>query len=258
MLTWFDERLIQYPKPVAIAWQTSFDQLTAPARQLLQRLAWLAPDPIPESLMEVPVPENDEQIDAFEPLAELESYSLVNRATDRPSFSVHRLVQEVTRRKERDDSVHTALIEAQHWIDASFIGDPQNPDDRPVLNPLLTHVLGVSAYADETGITEPTARLMNQAGRLLDAKAQYAEAEPLYLRALAIREQILEPNHPDVAQSLNDLAELYRTQGVYAQAEPLHQRALAILEQAMGPDHPDVAQSLNDLAELYRTQSVYA
>jgi hypothetical protein len=53
VLAWFDPRLMQYPK--AVTWQTSFDQLGGPARRLLQRLAWLAPEPIPESLMEVPV-----------------------------------------------------------------------------------------------------------------------------------------------------------------------------------------------------------
>ncbi len=42
------------------------------------------------------------------------------------------------------------------------------------------------------------------------------------------------PEHPDVAQSLNNLAELYRVQGRYAEAEPLYQRALAIREKALG------------------------
>ena len=58
---------------------------------------------------------------------------------------------------------------------------------------------------------------------------------------LAIREKALGPDHPDVAQSLNNLAELYQAQGRYAEAEPLYKRALAIREKALGPDHPDVA-----------------
>ena len=47
---------------------------------------------------------------------------------------------------------------------------------------------------------------------LYHAQAKYAEAEPLNLRALAIWEEALGPDHPDVAQSLNNLAELYRVQ----------------------------------------------
>lgn len=40
------------------------------------------------------------------------------------------------------------------------------------------------------------ARLLNQAGYYLYEHAQYAEAEPLYQRALAIHEQKLGPDHP--------------------------------------------------------------
>ena len=259
VLAWFDPRLMQYPKSVAITWQTSFDQLGEPARRLLQRLAWLAPEPIPESLLDVPVPELDAaEADPFGALAELESYSLVTRAADTPSFSVHRLVQEVTRRSQRDDPAHAALTEALQWIDAAFVGDPQDVRNWPVLDPLVPHARAVAAHADAAGITEPTAWLMNQAGVLLFSKALYAEAEPLYERALAIREKALGPEHPDVAMSLNNLAALYRNQGAYAKAEPLYERALAIREKALGPEHPDVATSLNNLAVLYRNQGAYA
>jgi CHAT domain-containing protein/Tfp pilus assembly protein PilF len=75
---------------------------------------------------------------------------------------------------------------------------------------------------------------------------------------LAIREKALGPNHPDVAQSLNNLAALYKDQGRYADAEPLYKRSLAIREKSLGPDHPDVANSLNNLALLYNDQGRYA
>jgi len=40
------------------------------------------------------------------------------------------------------------------------------------------------------------------------SQGNYAEAEPLYRRALAIVEKALGPEHPNVAASLNNLAEL--------------------------------------------------
>ena len=82
-------------------------------------------------------------------------------------------------------------------------------------------------------------------------------AEPLYQRALAVREKALGPDHPDVTTSLNNLALLYKSQGRYEAAEPLYKRALAINEKALGLDHPNVATSLNNLAELYRAQGRY-
>ena len=68
-------------------------------------------------------------------------------------------------------------------------------------------------------------------------------------------EKALGPDHPDVANSLNNLAVLYRDLGRYEAAEPLFKRALAIDEKALGPDHPDVAVSLNHLAGLYHAQA---
>jgi tetratricopeptide (TPR) repeat protein len=63
----------------------------------------------------------------------------------------------------------------------------------------------------------------------------------------------LGPDHPDVAQSVNNLADLYSAQGRYADAEPLYKRALAIFEKALGPDHPSVASALNNLASLHKS-----
>src|ERR1700737_1846913 len=60
---------------------------------------------------------------------------------------------------------------------------------------------------------------------LYDA-GQYSDAIPVAQQALAIREKALGPDHPDVANSLNNLAELYRKQSRYGDAEPLYQRSL--------------------------------
>jgi tetratricopeptide (TPR) repeat protein len=256
VLDWFDPRLMHYPKSVAITWQTSFEHLGEPAKLLLQRLSWLAPEPIPESLLEVAVPDAAET-DAFAALAELESYSLATRAADTPAFSVHRMVQEVTRRRQREDSTGT-LLEALRWLDAAFVGNPQDSRTWPVLIPLAPHLRAVAAVADANGIVDAIARLLNQLALLYDSQGRYTQAKPLYERALAIREKILGPDHPDVAEGLNNLAALYYLQGQYAQAEPLYQRSLAIWEEALGVNHVNVALSLNNLAELYRNRHKYA
>src|SRR5712691_4105686 len=79
---------------------------------------------------------------------------------------------------------------------------------------------------------------------------KYADAIPLAQRVLAIREKSLGPDHPNVAQSLNNLALLYKAQGRYTDAEPLYKWALANYERALGHTHPYVAASLNNLAGL--------
>ena len=93
---------------------------------------------------------------------------------------------------------------------------------------------------------------LNNLALLYDAQGQYAQAEPLYRRALAIWEQALVPEHPSVAISLNNLALLYRAQRKYTEAELLFRRALAVWEKALGPEHPNVAMALENYAELLR------
>jgi hypothetical protein len=84
----------------------------------------------------------------------------------------------------------------------------------------------VTTYADQYGIAEPTAWLMNQLGLLLLQKASYGEAEPLMQRALAIDEASYGPEHPDVARDLSNLASLLLVTNRLAEAEPLMRRAM--------------------------------
>ena len=77
-------------------------------------------------------------------------------------------------------------------------------------------------------------------------QGKYAEAEPLYQRALHIREQQLGPEHPEVAYRSTDWQLSINEQGKYAEAEPLYQRALHIREQQLGPEHPEMANLSTD------------
>ncbi len=92
----------------------------------------------------------------------------------------------------------------------------------------------------------------------LEKQGRYAEAERFARKALELGEKEFGPDHPYVAESLDNLALLYYDQGRYADAEPLFKRSLAIWEKALGPDHPSVALSLNNLAGLYVFQGRYA
>jgi len=126
----------------------------------------------------------------------------------------------------------------------------------------------------------------------------YADAGPLYERALALRERSPERvedlieslrglatfrykcgeyataralydralslaehsdgEEQDVALLLVDRARLLRTVGDYMGGRPLLDRALEIQERALGPDHLDVAYTLRELGELIRISGDYA
>jgi tetratricopeptide (TPR) repeat protein len=249
ILAWFDEREMQYPRSVATTWKMSFNQLSDGARSLLNRLAWFAPDPIPNAILEqMPTVDADADQNADDLLVELLDYSLAAREAD--TFMVHRLVQDVTRCQLRKTGDITPLRAALEWISASFRGDGNDVRTWPRLLPLASHAQAVTSHAGASEITEPTSRLMNELAQLLKATNRLAEAEPLMRRALAIDEQLYGLEHSKVAIRLNNLAQLLQYTNRLAEAEPLMRRALAIDERSFGPRHPDVATDLNNLAAL--------
>ncbi len=256
VLGWARPEITGYPRAVAATWQTSVEQLTEAGRHLLERLAWLAPDQVPEFLLDVPIA--GEIADQREALLDLAAYSLVTRDPEQERFAAHRLVQDATRRSLDAAASRLRLGEALGWVNDAFAGDPSDVRTWPLLDPLAPHALTVAQHADAAGIAEPTARLMNQLGMLFNTKALRSWAEPLFRRALAIDEANLGKDHPNVAIRLNNLALLLQETNRLAEAEPLTRRALAIDEASLGKDHHKVAICLNDLAVLLQDTSRFA
>ncbi|MEA5599237.1 tetratricopeptide repeat protein [Rivularia sp. UHCC 0363] len=94
---------------------------------------------------------------------------------------------------------------------------------------------------------------MNNLAVLYDSQGKYEAAEPLFLKALELRKQLLGVNHPDIPQSLNNLAELYQFQGRYEEAEPLYIQALEIVDRVLGANHSNTVTFRGNMESL-RTQ----
>jgi tetratricopeptide (TPR) repeat protein len=77
---------------------------------------------------------------------------------------------------------------------------------------------------------------------------KYDEAERLYRRAMAIRENILGEDHPDVAHILTNLSLVYSLQRKFGEAEGVLRRALKIQERALGENDVTIAATLGLLA----------
>ena len=234
------------------------------AADLLRVCAFLAPDAIPEEIFSSGGKELGEPLAkaAGKPLAwdaAVEAagrYRLIHRNVANDTLNIHRLVQEVlkdwmdapTRRVWAERVVRVLngvfpYVEFRSW---------------PQCERLIPHAIVIGRLVADFGLDSVVAAcLLNRSGYYLCDRARYAEAEPLYQRALAIDQKAQGPDHADTATSLNNLAAIYDGQGRYGEAEPLYRRALAIREKVLGPDHPDTAQSLNNLAGIYRQQGRY-
>ena len=258
-----------YPVSVATTWSLSFEKVSQAnpmAEELLEFCAFLASDPIPEELLTAgsprlgaalaPVVTDPVQLDLA--CKELVRYSLCQRQTHTRTLTIHRLTQAVLQanlpagtRKQWEQRAVLAVDAASPNV--------QDVEQWDACELWLPHALVCATWIEQEQMTSPeAAHLLDQAGSYLNERARYAQAEPLYQRALLIREQRLGPEHPDTAQSLTNLALFYQNQGKYAQAEPLYQRALLIREQRLGPEHPDTAGTLSNLAVLYHSQGKYA
>ena len=263
VLGWYRQGELDYPVPVAVTWQKSFQQLGLESRALLRLLSHLATDPIPVAMIESGVELLAESVelladeagvvpaasaDPLLALAELVAFSLIDRRED--DCTVHRMVQEVVRGR---------IFESQQikWTSHAvrFVNDfaPNPPDDArtwPVWDRLRSHVMRVIKLAEREGITQPTSTLMSRLATWLDSKSLYSQAEPLKRRVLEIDERIFGVDHPNIARDLNNLAQLLKATNRLADAEPLMRRALEIDKNIFGKGHPSVARDLSNLAQL--------
>ena len=196
VVDWFDRTLMSYEHDTGLAatWATSVDRLSPESRRLLDRLAdTLAPDPIPDSLIDVAVPDQTGDYDAYRARAGLYAYSLITRAIGEDGsangFVVHRLVQDFAMRAMTVERRTEALREAIGWMYCALVEDPIDKLSWQSLGALVSHSLTVARRADEAGIAEPRTRLLNEVARLALAKAEFADVE-LLLRFLPASREV--------------------------------------------------------------------
>src|SRR5262249_35683114 len=85
----------------------------------------------------------------------------------------------------------------------------------------------------------------------------YAEAESLYRRAVAVSEKDQETQR-ETATSLNELGLLLQEQARFSDAQAPFERALVIRKQIYGPNHPLTTIVLNNLASVYSSEGHYS
>ena len=94
---------------------------------------------------------------------------------------------------------------------------------------------------------------MNNLAVFYTNEKRYAEAEKTHLRALAIREKVLPPTHPDIAQSKCNLAVVYHSRGDYPKASELYRASLKSWEEATDQPPEDYEIVAANYADLLRS-----
>jgi tetratricopeptide (TPR) repeat protein len=243
----------------------SYDQLdeTDPidkvALALLVRAACFAPgDLIPRALLKATLEDKDklspeEELQIEDALERLVSLSLLENTGD-GALRLHRLLALFIRLRSGEKEA-----EAQSIVEKVLLEKAQqvNKAGYPLQMLALQSHLQYLIEGTQQRQSDKTASLCHELGVHFKMMGAYEQAQSRVEQALAIRQQVLEAEHPDIAASLNALGEIYQEQGKYELVEPLYQQALATRRQVLGPEHPDTGMSLNNLGILYQDQGKY-
>ena len=254
---------LSYPDSVATTWEISFkavQEAIPAAGDLLNFLAFLAPDAIPRSLLDgaehLPEPlstcvRNSGRLDDC--IALLNRYSLIG-ATDN-LFSIHRLVQAVVQDRLSPEDQRIWAESALKMVNDAFSFSQLDEGTWEKCSKLSSHALSASEHSERLEVSQQeTAVLLNSLGNYLHNRMELASARAVLERALAIDEKAFGPEHTKVAIRVNNLGSVLQDQGDLEGAKECFQRALAIDEKALGPEHTGVASIANNLGSVLKDQ----
>jgi tetratricopeptide (TPR) repeat protein len=237
------------------------------ALKMLHAAAYCAPAPIPQEVLWWVGEVAGNQADAIEQrdlaIRRLRATGLLAFDTEQVKSApdthntpqpvlLHRLIANYVYAQHGDENILDQLCTALITVGDAIV-NRSIAQQGSLLIPHLEHVVSQPRLKDERVM----AALINALANLYDQQANYADALPLYKRALAIRENILGSNDPHTAISLGNLAGSYQATGHYAEALRLYEKSLSMNVEVHGPMHLDTALSLSNLGVLYRVTGAY-
>lgn len=258
---------IDHPDSVAVTWAMNFEQVQQEdplSIELLQTLTNLAPEDVPEELLQnIPreqlgqeVGEETEALALARILGPLRRYSLVDRDVARGSLSTHRLVLAMTRLSMDEEEKKNYSNLALQALAKTF-PDPELDENHHLCDRLVPHVLLLFASRKPNADQASAAiSLYEKTGARLLRRARFAEARPLLECSLALIE---ETGHDGAHKTLNSLATYHFLQGNYHLAEPLFLRALGEVnsQEPSRKTRQNTAKILNNLGTLNLTQGYF-
>ena len=237
---------------IARIWRVTLDQLadTPHAVELLQVLAFFAPDNIPRSL----IGRLTDPPTLLTAIVRLAAYSMIMTAGD--TLAVHRLVQAVARTPDASDPYRSpyAVEHAREQATTLLtIAAPpwEDPAGWPTWRALLPHAEALAKHTSPTTDTPSTADLLSHAAAFMENQGAVARAIPLYERALAVCSRVLGKDHPRTLDCRNNLATAYGHAGDMSRAVPLFEATLQDRTRVLGEDHPDTLATRGKVAFVY-------
>lgn len=122
--------------------------------------------------------------------------------------------------------------------------------------PLLQEALALSRLQ---GSERPdTLMSLNGLALILAKQEQFAEAEAILVKVVAVAKRMLGPDNPDTLEAMNSLAWCYWEQDKFDEAAPLFEQALDGRRRVLRDDHPYTLKTMQNLAMAYLGQRQFA
>ena len=254
---------------VTEAFRASYDSLSEAGSRLARLIALLAPEAVPDTLVEALI--DKAGINGPKARAELRLRSFVTavESADVAMYGqMHRVLADFIRSRDADWEAETISV-CQALLDVM----PEDPErQRPKwaeANACLPHAARVvQRMANEVAVDKAkasletaaasAARVAGRAHLLLHAQGRYREAVQFGKDCLELTARILGEEHPDTLATMHNLALVLRGQGEHAQARALYEKVLEAWRRILGEEHPDTLATMHNLALVLRDQGELA
>jgi hypothetical protein len=256
------EQTSGYRTSVAAAWALSFDRLAEdhPAALLaLTFIAWLAPEPVPLSML-TELPEELVPV-ARDPLGLADITTILRERgmadITATTAQLHRVPAALLRARTQ----HDTPVNGESWpvtvVRVLWAGLPGNPWVTPAIwplwRPLLPHLLAAtdSSRDLQPAISEVT-YLLNRAATYLQTRGDPRAALPLFERSYGLSRETNGHDDRDTLLFASNLGLDLRDLGEYQRAHDLDQDTFARRKRVLGDDHPETLVSASHLAANLR------
>lgn len=220
----------------------------SPARKLLACIAAFAPNTVPLAWVQECAQLEPGSRLAAKAQATLRALGLVHESAD--GVSVHRLVHYRVREMTTADEWLPIRRDVVACVTRMLL-EPMSNTLADKMDALMPHIDEVLCAAEELGDNEAWIFIAHRLGSHLQRQARYAEALPLFEKAMD-RAAPAEDKPELMATCLSNLALLLHDMGRSEEALPLMSQSLELAERIYSPTHTKVAKRLSNLATILR------
>ena len=238
------------------AFALSYSLLSPAAQRLARLVARLAPDPVPEVLIDA----LGDTLAPGEARAALVGRSFVAPVSGTPVQSygrMHRVLANFVRAQSENPEAELRELDEPilALLDKESLEDPKA---WPLVNSLVPHTHALAAAIEPTSPASPTlleaSELRSRIAITLFAQGDLSGARKLQEQVLEVRRRILGLEHPDSLDAASNLAAMLPAQGDLSGARKLQEQVLEARRRILGPEHPDTLDVAGNLANMLRAQ----